>query len=495
MIQNVKGLWSRLGPLERFGLVVGVLVTLALFAFLVWWASRDHYQVLFSDLDPQDGSTMIAELDRMKMPYRLADKGNTILVDQDQVYKTRLQLMGKGLTLKGTVGFEIFNNSEFGITEFAQKVNYMRALQGELARTIMGFDEVKFARVHLVLPENGLFRKGAVKPKASISLTMKDGARLRPEQIVGVQRLVAASVPEIEPEGVTVLDQQGVALSRPLESDSELASGVGKLEAKKQTEEYLAKKAAEVLDRTFGPGKAVVSVDVVLNQEQVKTAREDVLPVVRRDGEAMGVLTHKRSQMQNPQARRDYDMVVPGTGATAARPQPDTSTDVEYQAGRKVEQTVTTPGGISRVSVGIVVPADIDRGQVERLGKVVSMALGLVPERGDAIAIFSMDQLLSRQAQAAEGATAAAGDPPPLVPQVAAQAAAHEPLDVTRFAAVYCAVGAVFLLFLALVVYRRARRGDDALADEAERERTLAQIRQWIAPAADGGRPAQGATT
>src|SRR5262245_1063357 len=163
---------------------------------------RDDYQVLFADLDPQDGASIVAELDRMKIPYRVADNGSTVLVDRESVHKTRLKLMGKGVNLKGTVGFELFNNSDFGMTEFAQKINYQRAMQGELARTIMSLDEVKLARVHLVVPESGLLRRGTAKPKASVTLALRPGAKLRPEQILGIQRLVAAGVAELEPSSV-----------------------------------------------------------------------------------------------------------------------------------------------------------------------------------------------------------------------------------------------------------------------------------------------------
>src|SRR5262249_10524727 len=193
-------------------------------------------------------------------------------------HKTRLKVLGgKAAPLKGTVGFEIFNNSDFGMTEFAQKINYQRALQGELARTIMSIEEVKHARVHLAFPEGGLLKKNAAQPKASVTLALRGDGHLRSEQIVGIQRLVAASVPEMDPHAVTVLDQQGVALSRVADERDDAGGISGRLELKKSTEVYLAKKAIEVLDRTFGPGQAIVSVDVTLSQDQVKTTREDVI--------------------------------------------------------------------------------------------------------------------------------------------------------------------------------------------------------------------------
>ena len=139
--------------------MLGVLLIIAAFVTLGTWLLRTDYQVLFADLAPQDASTMVSELEKLKTPYRLSNGGNTILVPADIVHKTRLKLVGKDLPLRGAVGFELFNDSEVGMTEFAQKVNYQRALQGELTRTILAIEDVLSARVHLVLSEQGLFKK------------------------------------------------------------------------------------------------------------------------------------------------------------------------------------------------------------------------------------------------------------------------------------------------------------------------------------------------
>ena len=176
--------------------------------------------------------------------------------------KTRLKLIGKGLNLNGSVGFELFNNTEFGMTEFAQKVNYLRALQGELERTIVSFDEIKTARVHLVLPESGLFKRKDAKPKASVTITMKNGFSLTPEQVVGIQKLVSASVSEVTPSEVTIVDQKGLALTKSVLSDNESSNLSERLEVKRQLEVYINSKIVNVLDRVVGSGKAIVSVDV-----------------------------------------------------------------------------------------------------------------------------------------------------------------------------------------------------------------------------------------
>jgi flagellar M-ring protein FliF len=148
-----KDYWAQLGAGARVGLLCGIAVILAATIGVAAWLWRVDYQVLFADLQPQDTAVMVAELDRMKVPYKIGSDGNTILVDGAVVHSTRLKLMGKDLPLHGTAGFELFNNADFGMTEFAQKINYQRALQGELTRTIMSLSEVRDARVHLALPE------------------------------------------------------------------------------------------------------------------------------------------------------------------------------------------------------------------------------------------------------------------------------------------------------------------------------------------------------
>src|SRR3954467_4921325 len=149
--------WLALERRARIGRGAGLAGIVLLVALSAWWLLRPDRAVLFADLRPQDAALMAAELDKLKLAYTVADNGATLLVDRAQVHATRMKLMDKELPLHGAVGLELFNNSDFGMTEFAQKVNYQRALQGELTRTILSFPEVQDVRVHLALPEQGLF--------------------------------------------------------------------------------------------------------------------------------------------------------------------------------------------------------------------------------------------------------------------------------------------------------------------------------------------------
>jgi flagellar M-ring protein FliF len=201
-------------PARQLGLAaLGLVVILAALtaAYFLWL--RTPYKVLFTDLRTADAATIVAELDKKKTPYRLADEGRTILVPGKLADGTRLSVMSQDLPLKGTVGFELFNKSDMGLTEFAQQINYRRALQGELARTIMALDGVESARVHLSLAEASVFREDRRPAKASVTLIARTGHSFTPRTIRGVQSLIAAAVTDLALADVVILDGQGAIIT------------------------------------------------------------------------------------------------------------------------------------------------------------------------------------------------------------------------------------------------------------------------------------------
>jgi flagellar M-ring protein FliF len=202
-----------LSSARQFGAALLGALVLALVLALLWAAMRTSYRPLFTGLKSSDAATIVAELDRRKADYRLTDGGTTILVPAEKVDTTRLELMNQNLALKGVVGFELFNKSDLGLTDFAQRINYQRALQGELERTIMSLDGVDGARVHLSLGEDRLFRADRVAPKASVTLHMHSGVTIEPKVAGGVQRLVAAAVPQLQPSDVVILDEKGEVIA------------------------------------------------------------------------------------------------------------------------------------------------------------------------------------------------------------------------------------------------------------------------------------------
>lgn len=197
-------------------LIAGVALGGAIILFALWYLLlRTAYEPAFTDLKSNDAATIVGELDRLKTPYRLADDGATILVPEEQVDGARIAVLGGDLPLKGAVGFELFNKTDMGLTEFAQKINYQRALQGELARTIMALDEVDTARVHLALPEAGIFQEDRRPAKAAVTIATKLGGAVDPTVVEGIQELVSSAVPELQPGNVAILDARGHLLSAP----------------------------------------------------------------------------------------------------------------------------------------------------------------------------------------------------------------------------------------------------------------------------------------
>jgi flagellar M-ring protein FliF len=462
--------WNRLAPRARIGIVVGAALIVALAAALGLWAYRADYQVLFSDVAPADAAAMTAELDRLKTPYQLADGGNTILVPKDMVYKVRLKLMGKELPLHGAVGFEVFNNADFGMTEFVQKVNYLRAIQGELTRTILSIEEIQAARVHLALPEQGLFKKASTKPKASVTLTMKNGKVLAPEQIAGIQRLVAASVPDIVSGDVTVLNQHGVALTRLAQADGG-ETALSQLDSKRGAEEYLLKKVNQVLDRTYGVGAAVASVDVSLNLDQSKVTTEEVLPARNNDPDASatGVVVRER------QTAHDAVSAAAPTGTAKLGGAPgNSSSEYDYQVGRRVEQVVSASGTVRRMTVAVLVKQAMSEEQLEKLKEVVGLAVGFNGQRGDAVVVYSMKAL------ADEAPAVVAGDEAAAAPTPAPAAAAASPRSVALVLAALAAAIVLAALAARWLTRRRPQPGAVRL-DAAEREKMLEDVRRWIA--------------
>lgn len=475
---SITEFWTELGRAARAGLLGGTFLIVAAMIALGIWASRPAWQVLFADVAPRDAAAMTAELEKMKVPYDLGENGSTILVPREMVYKTRLALMAKDVPLHGAVGFEVFNNADFGMTEFVQKVNYLRALQGELTRTILAIDGVQNARVHLAIPENSLFKKSGAKPKASVTLTMKNGQVMKAAQVAGIQRLVAASVADIASGDVTVLDQHGVALTRVLGDEEGAGAGAGAgaahLDAKRSTEEYMLKKVSAVLDRTFGAGEAIASVDIVLNLDRGKLTTEEILPAKAKaaDGAPTGVVVRERQSM------RDADAGPAGKEGGGAM----TTSESDYQVGRRVEQLAIAGGTVRRMTVSVVVKQALSDVQIGKLKEVVGLALGFNAQRGDAIVVNSMDRLVDRESVSlvrdmpdvpALGANSAAARVPDAAQSQASQAI------VVWILVVLVATMALAAMAHALI-RRRARRRTMPL-DAAAREKVLLDVRRWIA--------------
>ena len=474
---ELNSFWRDLPASRRFGLLAGLAMIVALVAALAWWSFRAPYGVLFSDLSDQDAATVTQELDKLKVPYEIAANGHSILVAESSVHKVRMALMGRQLPLHGGVGFELFNNAEFGASDFVQKVNYQRALQGELTRTIGSIEEIQSARVHLALPEQGLFRKDNSRSKASVTVAMKQGHSLSAGQVQGIQRLVGASVPEVKAEDVTVLNQHGIPLSRSSGDDggTSIAAAGGQLESKKDLERHLNDKASRVMEELFGKDGALVTVDIALNNVQSRVTTEEVLPAANlpKEQTPTGVVVRERSVTRDPAGEGDKSN-GPST----------TTQETDYSTGRRIEQLVSPGGGIARINVAAVVKTAIDEQQLAHVRELLQAAVGAQTARGDSVTVYAMTAsgiAKIREPLVEKNPTEISGEQLQSSPALAGSTGVARALVGLLFVVVV--VGA-----LALWLMRRPRpAATERMADlsPAEREAVLRSVKGWLE--GDGG--------
>jgi flagellar M-ring protein FliF len=237
---------------QQIAIVAVAAAAICILCIGVWYAFlRVPYKALFTGLQTNDAATIVAELERRKVPYRLSDDGATIYVPADTAERTRLAVMTEDLPLKGTVGFELFDRSDMGLTDFAQKINYLRALQGELERTIGSLDGVDSVRVHLSLGEDRVFRDDTVPPKASVTVHMRQGLTLSTDSARGIQRLVSASVPNLDAANVVVLDSKGDVVDTASAPQTVPSNDGAQAEELNAIERYYASRLRMAVERAY----------------------------------------------------------------------------------------------------------------------------------------------------------------------------------------------------------------------------------------------------
>lgn len=379
--------------------LAAAIVSVAVFAV---WLQKDEQAVLFTNLAPEDAALALDELAKQDVKCELTNGGTTILVPEPDVHRLRVELASRGIPSSGTVGFEIFDGQQYGLTEFLQNVNFRRALEGELTKSIESLAGIQSARVHLNLPKPALFRKDAAQPTASVVVRLGRGAALGQDRIAGIQTLVAGSIEGMTAANVAVIDQYGEVLSQ-VRDDSDIGTSADQLGLKKEVETYLGEKAESMLAEVLGPGRSIVRIDATLNFEKIDREREIF------DPEAAVVRSEERGETSDPQ-----------TGGT------EETSVTNYEINRTVEKIVGQVGGISSLSVAVFVDGRYEGGaagggegegeaayvplpeqELEQIGRVVQTAVGLNPARGDQIEVVNM-QFQGRR----EGAPGAAPDVP-----------------------------------------------------------------------------------
>ncbi|MCF6149309.1 MAG: flagellar M-ring protein FliF [Candidatus Kuenenia sp.] len=263
-----KNVWKGISFSHKFIMISITLAFLIGIAGVTQWARKPDFGLLYGELSPKESGEIINHLREVNIPYKISGNGTMILIPSDKIYEMRLKFAGEGLPREET-GYELLDKVGFGTSDFIQKVNYRRAVQGELAKTIKHLDYVDWAQVHLAMPEESLFVEDEKPPTASVVLKLKTGGKLKPERVASIVHLVSSSVEGLTPENVTVADTRGNLLSEKESPSSTAGTSNDQLEIKKKIEEYYVAKAQDILDRIVGAGKSVVRVTAELDFRHV----------------------------------------------------------------------------------------------------------------------------------------------------------------------------------------------------------------------------------
>ncbi len=428
LARSVLEIWKQLGLNQRVSLAVAAFAVLGGIAGVVVWSQRPDYQLLYARLGQKDAAAVITALQAQGIPHQITAGGTAVLVPANAVHKVRMELASKGLPSGEGIGFEIFDKGQFGLSDFIQRTNFIRAMQGELARTIAQLQGVQSARVMIVQPENRLLLSDqGVKATASVFVDV-GGGRLEPDQVNAIRHLVANSVQGLLVDQVAVIDNRGRTLSEELKQDPVLGTASSQIRFRQQVEDYLAHKVETMLGAVIGPGNAVVRVSAEIDNEASTLTSEKFDP----DGQVI------RSQTQTDDTTNTTEGRATGGAAGVSANIPETSQNAAAEAGRppstseqnrknrtttfEINRTVTSvtraPGTLKNVSAAVFVaprlkvaaaPATPDartagqptaevqkrtEAELDALRQVVVNALGVKLAPGQAVAtVVSLHEL------------------------------------------------------------------------------------------------------
>ncbi|HUA68874.1 MAG TPA: flagellar basal-body MS-ring/collar protein FliF [Candidatus Saccharimonadales bacterium] len=404
---QLRDIWKQLGVNQRITVISATVVLVAGLAAMAYWSSRTPYSLLYGKLSSTEAGKVINALDSAKIPYEIGAGGGSILVPEDKVYAVRMQLAGQGIPNSDGVGFEIFDKPNFGISDFVQRADYIRAVDGELARTISQIDAVESARVMIVMPENQLLLDRDKYPTASVFVHVRGDTQLEPQTVNAIRFLVANSVEGLKPNHVTVVDNLGNVLSANDANDSLSGLTSSQLAAQRDLEQYLTKKAQDMLDKVLGPGQAIVRVAAEINLDTLTRTSESYDP----DGQVISTQTKNDDNTETTSSTPNVGAGISAntttssnTTQTAAAPvtttrNNQTTSTVQYDISKTTSNLVQVAGGIKRLTAAVTIAeqtkgAGADQQLVKRspaelsqLSSIVAGAIGLDPSRGDTISL------------------------------------------------------------------------------------------------------------
>jgi len=430
----LKSRYEKMDFKQKLGLGGAVAFLVAILLTLSLANTKTDYKVLFSNLNDADGAQIIASLTQMNVPYKFTPGGGAIMVPEKYVYETRLKLAGQGLPKSGYVGFEVLENQKLGTSQFVEQVNYQRALEGELARSISSIGQIKSARVHLAIPKQTAFVRDQEKPTASVVLQMYPGRFLEPQQVVAITYLVSSSIPKLSPQQVSVVDQDGVLLSQNNQRSDSLDASQLKYVA--ELEGALSKRVSLLMEPITGKDsvRAQVTVDMSFD-ERTRTEEtfgknsapnaaavrsqqnlESIGQAGGAKGAVPGALTNQpppqpTAPLTGPLAADNEARQLNSPSGTAGGNSERRESTINYEVDRAIEVLKANRGQVKRVSAAVVVnykPAIMKDGKVEtpaapyspeelqQITSIVRDAVGYNEKRGDTVSVanipFAADQ-------------------------------------------------------------------------------------------------------
>ncbi len=401
--ERLQELWNRYQSRRKYIIIGALLILVLAFAGIsFWYGSKPEYVPLYTNLETKDAGDVVNSLKEAGVPYDLIEdkKGATILVPVTQVHDLRLELATAGLP-RGNKGFEIFDDSKLGVTEFQNKVNYLQALQGELTRTIEHLGSVDKARVHIVLPEDSLYKKNEKPATASILLMLKPETKLTTPEVKGIVNLVSHSVQGLAPENITIVDEQGNILNKNDDDELERQNAqnlrtLNQIEMTKRVRDHIQQNIQTMLDKTLGEGNAFVRVSVELDFDDRKIDRQTFTPVVDESGiirSQQDISESYNGESNIPGGPAGVQSNIPGyvaedRNANAEYERKESTKN--YEVNEENQKIIASPGSIRRLTVAVLVNDTITELQQEGLLRAVSSAAGINEERGDTISVEPM---------------------------------------------------------------------------------------------------------
>ncbi len=428
---QLKALFKGISPAKRLTLIAFVGGTILGLVFLMNWAGSPDFQVLYSNLGPEDAGAIVSQLKEKRIPYKISSNGSSILAPSEQIYDLRLELAASGLPRGSGVGFEIFDNAKLGMTEFVQNVNYQRALQGELSRTIDKIDGIESSRIHIVMPSKSLFIEEETPATASVTLKLRSGRWLSKDQIQAIVHLVSSSISGLNPENITIVDNYGKMLSGKKDKSGTGQISSDQLGLQEKMEKGLESRIQTMLEMALGAGKAIARVSCSLDfrreekteelyQPNDKAIRSEQLSSERSGGQTStpsgvpGILSNTQAK-ESVEENKAQTAGEPPEAAQAQKTEksaegsPFVKQDrtVNYEISKVVSHIVEPFARLKSMSVAVLVdgihksvvgkdkkaewkyfPRTDD--EMAKLEKIVKRAINFDSKRGDSVEVINL---------------------------------------------------------------------------------------------------------